>query len=714
MSGDFARLHPSVRYLVRDVLRFPGLRPVQEATIAPILDQRDCIVLAPTAGGKTEAAAFPVLSRVLSDRLAAVSTLYICPLRALLNNQEARLSRMAEAVGLRVGKWHGDVPAATRRAIVAEPPDVLMITPESLEVLLISPADNARLLLPRVRIAVIDEVHAFAADPRGAHLLSVLERLQLRSGTHIQRIGLSATVGNPAALARWLQGSGATAQPVVVAPASERKKAEFAWHAAQGTRAAAGIIRDLGAGQKRLVFVESRSRAEELAKTLQEVGVQVWVHHSSVGRAARDEAELAFETAPGATLVATSSLELGIDIGDLDHIFQLDAPATVSSLAQRLGRTGRRAGTVPRMTFVADAPEDLLLALALVSRFEEGWVEAIAPSARNWTVFVHQLFANLLESGGLTPATLWRRLHPVPSFSGVTLDEFATLVAHLRTEGWLDEADGVLMLGQRAEKVFGGRNFFKLYAVFDSPQVLTVRHAGHDIGTIQSWFVGQLAGGKRAFRLAGRAWATEDIDLKSGTIRVRPAPAGVVPSWTGRPAAFSRVVCERILDLLVSNEVPLGVSPTAAAWLEHAREQVRGLGLGGRLRPVVRDDDRLIWYTFAGARINLVLARLLTATLGVEATVSNISVKIKGVRPAIVEGLVAVQEMLVEGDLPPVDEWGRFDTDTRTAVLSAFQACLPDEFEQEFLRTAFLDVAGAVQWAREVEVGEGMRREWAD
>ena len=703
-ASNFDRLHPSVRYLVQEVLRFPGLRPVQDATIGPVLAGRDCVVIAPTAGGKTEAAAFPVLSRILSERMEPVAALYICPLRALLNNQEARLTRMAEACGLRVGKWHGDVSAATRKQIIAEPPDILMITPESLEVLLISPANHARTLLPRVRIAIIDEVHAFAADPRGAHLLSVLERLQRRAGTHIQRIGLSATVGNPLELGGWLQGSGATAEPVVVAPPAERKRPEFAWHVGQGTSAAAALIRDLGHGQKRLVFVESRSRAEELAKALQAGGVPVWVHHSSVGRDARDQAELAFENAPDATLVATSSLELGIDIGDLDHIFQLDAPSTVSSLAQRLGRTGRRAGSVPRMTFIADAPEDLLLAMALVSRFQDRWIEDIRPTTRAWNVAVHQLFANLLETGGLTRADLVSRLMPVPSFAGITVDEWARLLAFMTTEGWLEEADGVLLLGRRAEKSFGARNFFRLYAVFESPSVLTVLHGNREVGTIQSWFAGQLTA-KKSFRLAGKGWTADEIDLDRGIIRARPAAAGVVPSWTGRPSGFSRAVCERILDLLIGEGAPEGASDAAAGWLAHAREQVRDVPVSARGRPVTRDGDRSVWHTFAGARINAVLARLLEQETGAPASISNLSVKIRSTRPDIVEQVIAVQEALVSGELP--GDWARIDNSTRAASLSAFQECLPEEFEQEFLRGAFLDVEGARVWAAEVEVVDG-------
>ena len=354
-ASNFDRLHPSVRYLVQEVLRFPGQRPVKDATIGPVLAGRDCVVIAPTAGGKTEAAAFPVLSRILSERMEPVAALYICPLRALVNNRESRLTRMAEACGLRVGKWHGALSAATRKQIIAEPPDI-------------------------------------------------------------------------------------------------------------------------------------RSRAEELPKALQAGGVPVWVQHSPVGIGARDQAELAFENAPDATLVATSSLELGIDIGDLDHIFQFDAPSTVSSLAQRLGRTGRRAGSVPRMIFIADAPEDLLLA-----------------------------------------------------------------------EGWLEEADGVLLIGRRAEKSFGARNFFRLCAVFESPSVLTVLHGNREVGTIQSWFAGQLTA-KKAFRLAGKGWTAEEIDLDRGIIRARPAAAGVVPSWTGRPSGFSRAVCERILELIIGEGAPEGAS----------------------------------------------------------------------------------------------------------------------------------------------------------
>jgi ATP-dependent Lhr-like helicase len=695
--SPFGRLHPSVQHLIAEVLRFPELRAVQAQTIDPVLDGRDAVVLAPTAGGKTEAALFPVLSRVLSERLAAVAVLWICPLRALLNNVEPRLIRMTEAVGLRVGKWHGDVPSGVRKGIVEDPPEVLMITPESLEVLLISPADHGRALLGHVRIAVVDEVHAFAGDPRGAHLLSLLARLELRGEGRIQRIGLSATVGNPEDLALWLAGAQSDLAPAVVAPVGERKAPIFQFRVAQGPRAAAQRIRDLGAAQKKLVFVESRSRAEDLARLLHDCGIVSHVHHSSVGRAARDEAEAVFENARDATLVATSSLELGIDIGDLDHIFQMDAPATVASLAQRIGRTGRRAGSRPRLTFIAEAPDDLLLGMALASLHREGWVEDLRPSNRAWLVAVHQIFARLLERGGATRGGLVEGLGKVPSFAGITRPEWDSVLDHMVEDGWVEVLDGAMVLGRRAEKTFGARNFFRLYAVFDAPESVVVRHGNAEVGTLQRWFAMQLVGAQRLFRLAGRSWEAVEVDLAHGVVRAEPAGRGQIPTWSGRPGAFGRKVCERILAILQARDVPDGADDTAAHWLEKAREAAAPAERG-----VVVEADRTVWHTYAGGRINAVLARLLEHRGGYTTSFSNLSVKVRATRPEVRDDALRVVEALAEWDLPPFDDWARFDATARGCVISSFQQCLPDEVEQEVLRAAFLDVEGARVWADEV------------
>lgn len=703
-DSPFARLHPSVRYLIAEVLRFPELRPVQAMTVAPVLEGRDILVLAPTAGGKTEAAFFPVLSRVLAERWPPVSILYVSPLRALLNNQEPRVHRMAEAVGLSAAKWHGDVPERERRAMLADRPSILLITPESLEVLLIAAPERAEALLGHVRMVLVDEVHALAANARGAHLASVLDRLQRRSGRHIQRIGLSATVGNPEALARWLQGSGAAAPPLVVAPPAEPRSPIFRFRAARTEGRAAELIRTLGAGKKRLVFVQGRRDAEALAGALEALDVRAWVHHSSVGREQRDAAEQAFEWTENAVLIATSSMELGIDVGDLDEIYQLDSPGTVASLAQRLGRSGRRPGTRPEMTFLLDGPENLLVALAVTELHAQGWLEDVRPSTRLWTVLVHQLFANLLEAGGLTRRQLAERVAFVPSFAGFTEAELLSLIDHLVTEGWLDAVDGALVLGRRAEQHFGARNFYKLYSVFETGEILAVRHGNTLIGTLDRWFVLMLSASRPLFRLAGRGWKLVDVDLARGVLRVVPAPAGVAPQWSGRPELFGRRICEQILDLLKSDRVPEGMDETGDLWLAHARRQLEDVPASRTLRPVVRDERQTVWHTFAGTSVNSVLARLVTHLGGLATSVSNLSVKIKTTAASAGEVALRVQEALVSGDLPPVDEWAELDTTKRSAVLSTFQQCLPVHAEQAFLRDELLDLEGARTWAREVEI----------
>lgn len=198
------RLHPLLRHHIVNTLGWPGLRRNQQEAVVPVLEGRDVLLLAPTAGGKTEAAVFPVLSRMLSERWPGLSVLYICPLRALLNNLEPRLGHYARLLGRSVGLWHGDVEASTKRAILRDPPDLLLTTPESIESILISRRVDHSDLFAGLRVAIVDELHAFAGDDRSWHLLAILERLDRVTNRRIQRVGLSATVGNPDALAAWL------------------------------------------------------------------------------------------------------------------------------------------------------------------------------------------------------------------------------------------------------------------------------------------------------------------------------------------------------------------------------------------------------------------------------------------------------------------------------------------------------------------------------
>lgn len=322
------RLHPHLQHAIVNELGWRELRPVQTMTIDAVLDGANSVVLAPTAGGKTEAAIFPVLSQILTEHRKPVSVLYVCPIKALLNNQEERLRQYARLVGLDVFKWHGDVSASAKDKFRRDPAHILLTTPESIEVMLISAKTDARALFAGLGAVVVDEVHAFAADDRGAHLISLLERLNAFCDRDVQRIGLSATVGNPQVIGQWLQGS--SKRPFrLVDPPRPAPTRDLHLDFAEDLTDAAARIATLARGRKSLVFVESRSRAEKVAQALGGSGVDVFIHHSSVSRADRALAEERFTHGSNTAIVATSTMELGIDVGDLDQVIQVDAPSSL-------------------------------------------------------------------------------------------------------------------------------------------------------------------------------------------------------------------------------------------------------------------------------------------------------------------------------------------------------------------------------------------------
>jgi ATP-dependent Lhr-like helicase len=317
VSGSvFSRFAPRLQEAIASRLGWTMLRPVQELAGAAILDGKNAVVLAPTAGGKTEAAMFPALSLLVQDQPEAVGALYLAPIKALLNNQADRLGVYTEMVGLGRFVWHGDIESPARRAFVNEPSELLMTTPESLEVMLASTKVPTARLFRDLRIVVIDEIHALAGTDRGAHLMSVLERIADHSRHDVQRVGLSATVGNPDAILGWLRGTSKRDGVVIDPPRSPARRQIAVQLEAEPTTLATRAA-ELAAGKKSLFFSESRSLTESIADRLRDRGTDVFVHHSSVSLVERRLAEERFAGGGSAAIVCTSTLELGIDVGDL-------------------------------------------------------------------------------------------------------------------------------------------------------------------------------------------------------------------------------------------------------------------------------------------------------------------------------------------------------------------------------------------------------------
>ena len=687
------RLSPAVRYQIANGLGWSGLRPVQALSTEAILDGANCVVLAPTAGGKTEAAFLPLLSKMDVEDWRGVSVLYVAPIRALLNNQEARLHRITGLIGRRAGKWHGDVKEPTRRRLVDEPPDVLAITPESLEAMLLSTRTPARRFLAHVRAVVIDEVHAFAGDDRGAHLVALLERISRIAEADIQRIGLSATVGDPQAIVSWLSGSSLRPQRVVD-PGGARKPPELALDFVGSLDNAALLIDRLYPGTRRLVFVDSRRRVEELGHRLSQRGVDVYLSHSSLALSERTAAEKAFEEGTNCVIVATSALELGIDVGDLDHVIQIDAPSSVSSFMQRMGRTGRRAGTKANCTFLATDDDALLRAAAIIDLFRNGYVEPAGPSSWSPHVLAHQAIALSMQERGAAAHAWWGWLEGCAAIREVSASEREAIVRHMVDNDILVEADARLALGARGERLYGARNFLELYAVFSTPRVLRVMHGQTEVGVVDAAFLQDKERQSPNFVLAGRPWRIVGVDWKGGTCSVEPAEAGSYPRWFGQPVTLARSLCQAMRRVLHGSEHDASWSKRAVTAIEAQRAS--HAFLDDAPLPLEQDSDgRCRWWTFGGGAGNRVLAGLLEAELGERVLPGNTFITfVDGAAESTVAIRQAIDALAARAPLGWADAARLVDPGQRSRV-SKFQPCLPSEIEHALIARETMSVDDA-------------------
>jgi ATP-dependent Lhr-like helicase len=620
-ANAFERLHPAVQYHIVNSLGWPGLRPLQERSIAPILDGHHALLIAPTAGGKTEAAMLPILSRMVSDQWSGLSVLYICPIKALLNNLEARLSYLAGLLGRTVQLWHGDIGQGEKARSERQLPDILLTTPESLEGILIGSRRDHQRLLGGVRCVVIDELHAFAGDDRGWHLLALLERIQVLGSESIQRIGLSATVGRPQALLDWLAGHAAGQRRLVhieAPPADVDLRVDYVG----STTNAAILISQLHRGEKRLVFCDSRSRVEELAIALRGLGVDVFVSHAALSADTRRQAEQAFSERQNCVIVATSTLELGLDVGDLDRVIQIDAPTSVASFLQRLGRTGRRSGSRRNMLFIATRDEGLVESLAIIQLFRKGYVEPVTSPPLPYHLVVQQLFAMLFERGlELEEQTFLDLLRRIPGFAQIIDASWTSLSNHLIASGYLIRTGFLLSLGPKAERVFSGRGLADLCVSFESPCSFAAMQGNALIGHIDPLNLFASKRGPVVLALGGRSWRVASVDWARDRVYVEPADEKGASRWASGARGVSRVIAAQVRQVI-------GHLPTDDTVLTKRSATRLGEICAEHQATLVADplrlkDGILEWWTYEGLASNLLLAAKIAAAGGVYGEVGS-------------------------------------------------------------------------------------------
>ena len=662
--SGFEALAPSVQHHIANSLGWPGLRPLQEAAAAPLVAGKDAILLAPTAGGKTEAATFPLLTRMSTEDWRGTSVLYVCPLRALLNNLQPRLSSYAQWLGRTAEVRHGDTTAGQRRQLQAQPPDILLTTPESLEAMLVSTVTSPQLQFENLRAVVVDEVHAFAGDDRGWHLQGVLSRLESIAGRPLQRIGLSATVGNPQELLRWLRGPGRDGDASVIDPGGAGKQSDVRLDWVGSLENAAEVISRLHRGEKRLVFADSRRSVESLTLSLRERRVETFASHSSLSVDERLRSEQAFAEAQDTVIVATSTLELGIDVGDLDRCLQIGAPRTVASMLQRLGRTGRRADTSRNMLFLGTHDEEFLRACGLLLLWSEGYVEPIQPPAMPYHVIAQQILGLTLQRRALSRGDLH---HDLQAFAPMRTADVDQIIDHMLADRFLVQDGELLFVGPAAERRYGGMHFRDVMAVFTAAPQFTVLHGRTEIGLIDPMVLRSEHADSLTITLAGRGWRVTSIDWNRQRAQVEPWVHGGKVRWAGMPQPISAALTAAIRRILQGQE-PYGVSVTRRATeklTELRAEYTAFVGVGESDVLLPHDRGRSRWWTWAGGRENArtlaALTRVAPELVGEMPTWDNYAITLdeSATMPALRAALAEALELATEGEdvfAPLIDE----------------------------------------------------------
>jgi ATP-dependent Lhr-like helicase len=718
--SQFFRLHPELKRAIAEGEGWRELRPIQELSIPAVLSGDDCLILAPTAGGKTEAALIPVLEMLLRQRQAGLQVLYLCPLKALLNNQQPRLERWARRVGLDVFLWHGDIGPSQRQSFLRQPSEILMTTPESLEVLLTSCGPRGRGgLWNGLRLVLLDEIHAFAGEERGDHLLCLLDRVAAQSAGPVQRLGLSATIGNPEVLLQWMQpqvggarggalappGSsqvggprgGALAPPGssqvgrpgrVVDPGRKKGKKLIEVHPWQEEHLRHLQVARLTQQGKSLVFVDSRRKAEELSQSLESHQQQCFLHHASLSVDSRLSSEKAFQSATQACIVATSTMELGLDVGDLDRVVQLHSPSTVASMMQRLGRSGRR-GQPAHMAFVTDEHWSFLQTCALLKLALSGYVEPLEPTRRSLAIYAQQVLARTVAEGGASESSLLESW-PNYAMSELQLEEKREVLDHLCSIQFLQRADARLILGEDSARKLGGDGYRELFSVFSSAQQFeVVTSGGRSVGQLDAWFAWSLVGQRQAgFALGGRHWRILDIDKATSRMIVEAAAEGALPQWHGPPRLLHFVLCQKIRELLTGDEPLPFLDEKGQRLLNFLREQWQPVLEQAPVNLQVRTPGHRL-FTFAGGKINQTLALLWQQVHNLRPTFNNFYLHFGeefGDLESIMRRLRDPAEIDLGPLLPPLQ-------------LGKFQQYLPPHLEQRYRAERLLDVDGARQLA---------------
>lgn len=663
VSG-FERLHPQVqRWIWQQGWR--QLRDIQNRAIAPIFANQDVIIAAATASGKTEAAFLPIVSQLAQTqpRPSGIEVLYLSPLKALINDQQERLSDLGERLEIPVHPWHGDVATSRKQTLLKSPNGILLMTPESLEALLIRRGHEIARLFQALRYVVIDELHSFIGTERGQQLRSLLHRLECAIQKQIPRIGLSATLGEMSLAQKYLRDN--QYQKVALIQSQDyhqeiklqirgyRKPilwiSDFESDEMSGTSQdeveIANHLFKVLRGDKNLIFINSRQSVEHYVDALtrlcelNRVPHEFMPHHGSLAKELREAAETALKDRDRpANVVCTSTLELGIDIGAVTSIAQVGTPFSVASTRQRLGRSGRNPGDPAILRLYITEPEitsntpledtihpALVQAIAVINLLLQGWYEPPFVGQLHLSTLIQQVLSLIAERGGIRADQAWEILCESGVFDAIDKPTFVTLLRCLGQQDLIQQSQaGLLLLGLKGERLVNHHTF---YTAFKTPDEFRITTEGRTLGTLPIDYP-VIEGSYLVF--GGKRWQVLTVDRHYRVIDVRQAGTGKAPRFGGGMGVVHDRIRQEMFEIYTSETIPIFLDATAKDLLIEARQNFATYEL--IQRSTVINEGQTFLFPWAGSTVMNTLYVLLLSR-GFQVELGTISLTINSHSP---------------------------------------------------------------------------------
>lgn len=622
-SESLNLLNKRLTYFLSNRLKWEQLNLIQDKAIPEIINRNDTLVIAPTASGKTEAVLVPVFSHLLDNHPDPTSVLYISPLKALINDMEDRIGFWSKHFDFTVTKWHGDVSKTEKDKFIKNPTDFLLITPESLEVIFMNKSERDKeKIFKNIQYVIIDEIHYFAESDRGIQLNSLLNRIDNYTNIKSTRVGLSATVGNPEEVSKWLNYK----NPAKIVKIEDNRQFKYkVWGGDKNQ-----FLNRLKEyqGQKVLIFAPSRASVEEYYKMMEYTGFDnIFLHHSSMGKFYRESNEKKFKEAKYGFMISTSTLELGIDIGNIDIVVQINPPTNISSFLQRIGRGGRRSKLQKSIIYCNYFWS--LVTLSEIELIHNNLIEDLNIPTNSKDIFFHQILSVIFEYGKISYKEIYDKLSSCYVFSDITKKDYIKILKSMLEQEFISKNNDYLTLGYNFEEKFGKVNFKDFYSVLCPTFEYLVRYGSKDVGSVDASYALMIKP-YSSFVLGGNYWRVINIDYKKFIIYVDPhIVKSDIPNWLSNIIPISFLISRKMYDIILGNFDKNIVKEYFDDSLEELINKTiscaKNKGFSEGVIPVEinQDSKQITIYTFAGNVVNNFLTILFEFYYEVSAIKNN-------------------------------------------------------------------------------------------